>query len=38
MELSKSMLIGATLFIILFLMAFPNFLLQITHDATISVY
>lgn len=38
MELSKSMLIGATFFIILFLMAFPNFLLQITHDATISIY
>ena len=38
MEFSKSMLIGATFFIILFLMAFPNFLLQITHDATISIY
>ena len=38
MELSKSMLIGVTLFVILFLMVFPNFLLQITHDATISLY
>nr|YP_009093888.1 NADH dehydrogenase subunit 2 [Poecillastra laminaris]AIT59115.1 NADH dehydrogenase subunit 2 [Poecillastra laminaris] len=38
MEFSKSMLIGGTLFIILFLMASPNFLLQITHDATISLY
>ena len=38
MELSKSMLIGGTFFIILFLMVSPNFLLQITHDATISLY
>ena len=38
MELSKSMLIGVTFFIILFLMVSPNFLLQITHDATISLY
>lgn len=38
MELSKSILIGWTFFIILFLMASPNFLLQITHDATISLY
>ena len=38
MELSKSMLIGLTFFIILFLMVSPNFLLQITHDATISLY
>ena len=38
MELSKSILIGWAFFIILFLMASPNFLLQITHDATISLY
>lgn len=38
MELSKSILIGWTFFIILFLMVSPNFLLQITHDATISLY
>lgn len=38
LELSKSMLIGGTFYIILFLMVCPNFLLQITHDATISLY
>lgn len=38
MGLSKSMLIGVTFFIILLLMASPNFLLQITHGATISLY
>nr|YP_001648421.1 NADH dehydrogenase subunit 2 [Cinachyrella kuekenthali]ABW83837.1 NADH dehydrogenase subunit 2 [Cinachyrella kuekenthali] len=38
MELSKSLLIGFTFFIILFLMVSPNCLLQITHDATISLY
>ena len=38
MELSKSLLIGFTFFIILFVMASPNFLLQITRDATISLY
>ena len=38
MELSKSLLIGATFFIILFMMVSPNFILQITHDATISLY
>lgn len=38
MELSKSLLIGFTFFIILFLMVSPDFLLQITHDATISLY
>jgi len=38
MGLSKSMLIGVTFFIILLLMACPNFLLQITHGATISLY
>lgn len=37
-DLSKSLLIGSTFFIILFLMISPNFLLQITHDATISLY
>ena len=37
-DLSKSLLIGATFFIILFLIISPNFLLQITHDATISLY
>lgn len=37
-DLSKSLLIGFTFFIILFLMISPNFLLQITHDATISLY
>lgn len=37
-DLSKSILIGVTFFIILFLIVSPNFLLQITHDATISLY
>ena len=37
-DLSKSLLIGATFFIIIFLIISPNFLLQITHDATISLY
>uniref|UniRef100_A0AAU8HQ28 NADH:ubiquinone reductase (H(+)-translocating) n=1 Tax=Porifera sp. TaxID=3140030 RepID=A0AAU8HQ28_9METZ len=37
-NLSKSLLIGFTFFIILFLMISPNFLLQITHDAAISLY
>ena len=37
-EFSKSLLIGLTFFIILFLMVSPNFLLQIAHDATISLY
>lgn len=37
-EFSKSVLIGLTFFIILFLIISPNFLLQITHDATISLY
>lgn len=37
-NLSKSLLIGSTFFIILFLMISPNFLLQITHDAAISLY
>ena len=38
LNLSKSLLIGVTFFIILFLIFSPNFLLQITHDATISLY
>ena len=38
MELSKSLLIGATFFIILFMMVPPNFIQQITHDATIRLY
>nr|ATI10789.1 NADH dehydrogenase subunit 2 [Plenaster craigi] len=37
-DLSKSLLIGSTFFVILFLMISPNFLLQITQDATISLY
>lgn len=37
-DFSKSVLIGFTFFIILFLIISPNFLLQITHDATISLY
>lgn len=37
-DFSRSVLIGLTFFIILFLIISPNFLLQITHDATISLY
>lgn len=37
-DFNKSVLIGLTFFIILFLIISPNFLLQITHDATISLY
>ena len=37
-NLRKSLLIGFTFFLILFLIFYPNFLLQITHDATISLY
>nr|QRG31967.1 NADH dehydrogenase subunit 2 [Pseudosuberites sp. CY-2021] len=37
-DLSKSIIIGVTFFIILFLIVSPNFLLQLTHDATISLY
>lgn len=37
-NLSRSLLIGFTFFIILFLMISPSFLLQITHDAGISLY
>ncbi len=38
MDLSKSVIIGATLFIVLFLIVSPGFLLQVTLDATISLY
>ena len=38
MEFSKSIVIGFSFFIILFLMVCPNFLLQITHDAAMSLY
>nr|QDH12159.1 NADH dehydrogenase subunit 2 [Halichondria sp. HK-2019] len=37
-DLSKSIIIGATFFIILFLIISPSFLLQLTLDATISLY
>ena len=37
-DFSKSVLIGLTFFMILFLIMSPNFLLQITHDAIISLY
>ncbi len=37
-DFSKSAIIGATFFIILFLIVSPSFLLQLTHDATISLY
>lgn len=37
-DFSKSVLIGITFFVILFLIISPSFLLQITHDATISLY
>ena len=37
-DFSKSVLIGFTFFMVLFLIISPNFLLQITHDATISLY
>ncbi len=35
---SKSVIIGITFFIILFLIISPNFLLQVTHNAAISLY
>ena len=38
MELSNSLLIGATFFIILFMMVSPHFILQKTHDFTMSLY
>nr|YP_001648572.1 NADH dehydrogenase subunit 2 [Ptilocaulis walpersi]ABW83893.1 NADH dehydrogenase subunit 2 [Ptilocaulis walpersi] len=37
-NLSKSILIGITFYIILFLIITPNFLLQISHNAVISLY
>ena len=37
-SLSRSLLIGFTFFIILFLMVSPSFLLQVTHEAAISLY
>nr|CAD1874622.1 nad2 [Tethya wilhelma] len=37
-NLSRSLLIGFTSFMVLFLMISPSFLLQITHDAVISLY
>nr|YP_001742103.1 NADH dehydrogenase subunit 2 [Suberites domuncula]CAM84218.1 NADH dehydrogenase subunit 2 [Suberites domuncula] len=37
-DFSKSIIIGVTFFIILFLIVSPNFLLELTHDATISLY
>nr|CAD5128095.1 nad2 [Tethya citrina] len=37
-NLSRSLLIGFTFFMVLFLMIWPSFLLQITHDAVISLY
>lgn len=37
-NLSRSLLIGFTFFMVLFLMISPSFLLQITHDAVISLY
>lgn len=37
-DLIKSLLIGITFYIILFIMVSPNFLLQITHDAIISLF
>jgi NADH:ubiquinone oxidoreductase subunit 2 (subunit N) len=37
-DFPRSILIGVTLFFILFFIICPNFLLQITHDATICLY
>lgn len=37
-DFSKSVLIGVTFFMVLFLIISPNFLLQITHDAIICLY
>lgn len=37
-DFSKSIIIGVTFFIILFLIVSPNFLLQLALDATISLY
>ena len=38
LDLKKSLLIGGSLFLILFLMISPNLFLQLTYDATISIY
>lgn len=38
LDFKKSLLIGVSFFFILFLMASPNLLLQLTYDATISIY
>nr|YP_010035860.1 NADH dehydrogenase subunit 2 [Aplysina gerardogreeni]QQQ89096.1 NADH dehydrogenase subunit 2 [Aplysina gerardogreeni] len=38
LDFKKSLLIGVSFFFILFLMIYPNFLLQLTYDATISIY
>lgn len=37
-NLRKSVFLGAIFFIVLFLMVLPNWVLQMTHDATISIY
>ena len=37
-DFCKSLLIGLTFFIVLFIIMSPNFLLQMTHDAIISLY
>ncbi len=37
-DLKRSVLIGWTLFIVLFLIYFPNLILQVTHDGTVSLY
>lgn len=37
-NLRKSVFLGGIFFIVLFLMVLPNWVLQMTHDATISVY
>jgi hypothetical protein len=34
----RSVIMGICLFIVLFLLISPNFLLQLTHNATISLY
>jgi NADH:ubiquinone oxidoreductase subunit 2 (subunit N) len=38
MNLRKSILLGVVFFMILFLVVSPNWVLQMTHNATISVY
>ena len=37
-NLRKSVFLGGVLYIVLFLMVLPNWVLQMTHDATISIY